>query len=173
MGSEGCKYGYLSSAFEFATRKHYDAIPKENDYPYQGVQQTCNDNIIGAAAFDGYQFVYRDEHQLLQAVAQQPVAVAIATRHAEFYSFKGDEIYKGACGPNLNHAVTVVGYGVSDDGDKYWIIKNSWGENWGDSGYMKLLRGTRHCGITDSYSYYATLEDYTGLGSTIQVKPHN
>ncbi|MCI62962.1 cysteine protease, partial [Trifolium medium] len=54
--------------------KHQDAIPTEEKYPYKAVQQTCNNDIVGAAAFDGYQFVSRDdEQQLLQAVAQQPV----------------------------------------------------------------------------------------------------
>ncbi|GAU26865.1 hypothetical protein TSUD_02670 [Trifolium subterraneum] len=171
-GSQGCRYGYLDSAFKFATRKHYDAIPTEDTYPYKGVQQTCNDNIVGGAAFDGYQLVSRgDEQQLLQAVAQQPVAAAIAAGHYDFRRFMGSEIYKGECGPSVNHAITIVGYGVSDDGEKYWIIKNSWGINWGDSGYMKLIRGTGspgdHCNILD-YPYYPTLEE-----SIVQPKPHN
>jgi hypothetical protein len=63
----------------------------------------------------------------------------------------------------LNHAIAIVGYGVSVDGRKYWIIKNSWGKTWGDLGYMKLIRGTEspkgHCGITDGYSIYPTLKD--------------
>jgi len=43
---------------------------------------------------------------------------------------------------NLNHFVIAIGYGTSDDGTKYWLLKNSWGTNWGESGYMKIHRGT-------------------------------
>ncbi|GAU26863.1 hypothetical protein TSUD_02650 [Trifolium subterraneum] len=134
-GSKGCSYGYLNSAFKFATT------------PSNG--------------FDGYQLITPgDEQQLLQVVAQQPVAVTIVVG-PEFYAFMGDGIYSGPCGPTVNHAVTIVGYGTSVNGQKYWIIKNSWGVNWGDLGYMKLLRGTESpkglCDITASYSYYSTL----------------
>ena len=48
----------------------------------------------------------------------------------------------------MNHAVTMVGYGHDDALDKdYWIIKNSWGENWGEDGYFRIRRGTGCCGI--------------------------
>jgi len=52
------------------------------------------------------------------------------------------------CVYNLNHAILVVGYGHdSATGLDYWLIKNSWGNRWGDHGYMKLKRGTGHCGV--------------------------
>ena len=51
------------------------------------------------------------------------------------------------CSPKkMNHAVTVVGYGVQK-GKPYWLVKNSWGRNWGDKGYVKILRGKGMCGI--------------------------
>ncbi|MCI20285.1 cysteine proteinase, partial [Trifolium medium] len=145
LGSNGCKGGTFDSAFKFATTTHNGAIPSEYDYPFKRIQQTCNNDIIGAAGFDGYRFLYPgDEQQLLLAVAQQPVAVSIASGHYEFYHFRGDGIYSGPCGSNVSHGVAIVGYGESADGQKYWIIKNSWGVKWGDLGYMKLARGTGH-----------------------------
>ena len=46
----------------------------------------------------------------------------------------------------MNHAVTVVGYGT-ESGKDYWLVKNSWGDNWGDGGYIKIARGKSECGI--------------------------
>ena len=48
----------------------------------------------------------------------------------------------------MNHGVLIVGYGVDDvSGEKYWSVKNSWGNEWGESGYFKMRRGTNECGI--------------------------
>lgn len=63
------------------------------------------------------------------------------------------------CNPkNLNHAILIVGYGQTANGLKYWLIKNSWGPEWGEGGYVKLRRGENMCGIatmayTPLYTY--------------------
>lgn len=64
-------------------------------------------------------------------------------------------VYEGSCGPKLNHAVTIIGYGVSDEGKKYWLIKNSWGETWGEKGYMKVLRESSATGGQCSIAVHA------------------
>ncbi|KAI4306370.1 hypothetical protein L6164_029652 [Bauhinia variegata] len=73
-----------------------------------------------------------NEEQLLQAVANQPVSVVI-TIGRDF------QMYSGEYGCEL-HWVTIIGYGTSDDETKYWLIKNSWGEN----GYVKMLRDNHY-----------------------------
>lgn len=69
--------------------------------------------------------------------------------------FYKDGVFDGNCKPSINHAVLTVGYG-SMDGMKYWKVKNSWGEDWGEKGYFRLLKDTGEvgrCGIAQIPSY--------------------
>jgi C1A family cysteine protease len=90
-------------------------------------------------------------------VAQQPVSVAIEadTRYFQYYS--GGILTSTSCGTNLDHGVLVVGYGT-EKGQKYWIVKNSWGSTWGESGYIRIARSDSTndagiCGISLSPSF--------------------
>ena len=62
----------------------------------------------------------------------------------------GNGIYDNTdCGDWVNHVVLLIGYGVDDDsGDEYWILKNSWGTDWGDQGFFKIARNQGDmCGL--------------------------
>jgi len=56
----------------------------------------------------------------------------------------------------VNHAVVAVGYG-NEDGMDYWLIKNSWGADWGDNGFFRMQRGVNMCGVAVCNSYPATV----------------
>lgn len=66
-------------------------------------------------------------------------------------------VYAGECGTDLDHGVAIVGYGTTLDGTKYWIVRNSWGADWGEKGYVRMQRGIakKHgqCGIAMEASY--------------------
>ncbi|PNX79179.1 cysteine protease [Trifolium pratense] len=161
QGSYGCEGGLYASAFKFETITHSGGVPSEVDYPYKESKQNCRNDFKPSAGFTGFGIAQRgDEDQLLQAVAHQPVAAQIAANH-EMIAYRGSEIYSGPCGDVLNHAVAIVGYGVTADGMKYWIIKGSWGEEWAESGYMKLIRGIGvaggYCGIHRGLSFFPAL----------------
>jgi len=59
------------------------------------------------------------------------------------YQKTGDPTYLGG------HAVKMIGWGV-EEGTKYWLMVNSWGDDWGDGGMFKIRRGTDECGVESS-----------------------
>lgn len=73
-----------------------------------------------------------------------------------FLAYKSGIVDTTKCGENVNHAVTLVGYG-SENGKDFWIIKNSWGPSWGDKGFIRLARnmtsGPGVCGMYKMSSY--------------------
>ncbi|XP_045805235.1 zingipain-2-like [Trifolium pratense] len=154
--SYGCNGGYIETAFNSIIQSK--GILRESDYPYKENDQTCklNGQIAAAAQITSFAHVTsNDEQQLLQAVVQQPVSVSIAVGK-EFQSYQKG-VYSGTCGRSLNHAVTIVGYGVNEEGKKYWLVKNSWGESWGENGYIRVLReggeSKGQCGIAMHAAY--------------------
>ncbi|GAB2234264.1 hypothetical protein Droror1_Dr00003510 [Drosera rotundifolia] len=122
----------------------------------QGQCGSCNGNGgQSAATLSNYQDVPSNEDALQQAVASQPVSVAIDASGSDFQQYSGG-VFTGSCGTDLDHAVTVVGYGTSDDGTDYWLVKNSWGTSWGENGYIRMQRGVGNgglCGIAMQASY--------------------
>lgn len=54
---------------------------------------------------------------------------------------------------DLDHAVLVSGYGTTDEGHDYWLVKNTWSSYWGDQGYIKIARSPHDCGIATQPMY--------------------
>ncbi|KAL3741705.1 hypothetical protein ACJRO7_017213 [Eucalyptus globulus] len=155
--NQGCEGGLMDSAFQFIKSK--GGLTSEANYPYQGNDGTCRTakaaNIV--ASITGYQDVpANNEKALLQAVANQPVSVAIEGSGFSFQFYSGG-VFTGSCGTSLDHAVTAVGYGTTSGGAKYWLLKNSWGTGWGESGYMRIRRDVTSkgglCGLAMEPSY--------------------
>jgi len=93
---------------------------------------------------------------LQAAVIQQPIAIGVEAD--EFVSYKSGVFSDPRCGDQIDHGVLLVGYGVDKGSNKqYWLIKNSWGSSWGESGYIRILRDdtkkVQLCGITIEGEY--------------------
>ncbi|XP_030929621.1 senescence-specific cysteine protease SAG39-like [Quercus lobata] len=137
---QGCEGGLMDNAFQFIQDNH--GLTTEASYPYTGVDGTCNTNQEAkhAATINGHEDVpANNENALLNAVASQPVSVAIDAGGSDF-QFYSSGVFTGACGTSLDHGVTAVGYGVTNDGSKYWLVKNSWGTQWVEEGYVRMQR---------------------------------
>lgn len=155
--NQGCNGGLMDYAFEFI--KQRGGITTEANYPYEADDGTCDVSKENspAVSIDGYEKVpENDENALLMAVANQPVSVAIDAGGSDF-QFYSEGVFTGSCGTELDHGVAIVGYGTTLDGTKYWIVKNSWGAEWGEKGYIRMKRGISDkeglCGIAMEASY--------------------
>jgi len=97
------------------------------------------------------------EMDLEAAVAQQPVSVAIEADQSVFQHYTSGILTDDACGENLDHGVLAVGYGTDEKGQKYWKVKNSWGETFGEDGYIRIEKGDPakggECGIRKMASF--------------------
>ncbi|XWS12537.1 hypothetical protein CRYUN_Cryun37aG0097700 [Craigia yunnanensis] len=155
-GNQGCNGGSMKNAFQYIMKNQ--GLTREEKYPYEETQGTCATEKAQAQVADisNYEEVpSNDEEALLKAVTNLPVSVAIdASGEFRFYA---SGVFSGVCKNSPNHAVTIVGYGTSKDGTKYWLIKNSWGQNWGENGYMRIQRDVDTsgglCGLAMKASY--------------------
>lgn len=152
--NEGCIGGNLPEGYEYVI--HVGGMCTAKDYQFEGRDQKCRTHRCSRrlGKIRDYGIVIRDnEVALREAVAQGPVAIAIEADADAMQFYDKGILTTRSCGTNVDHAVTIVGYG-EDRGMKYWKIKNSWSKDWGEGGYMRLCREcgrngkTGECGIT-------------------------
>ncbi|KAL9252652.1 Thiol protease aleurain-like-like protein [Drosera capensis] len=151
----GCSGGLPSQAFEYV--KYNGGLDTEEAYPYAGKDGECkfSSENVGVRVVDSVNITLGAEDELKHAVAfVRPVSVAFQVVNG--FRFYKDGVYTSdSCGStpmDVNHAVLAVGYGV-ENGVPYWLIKNSWGGDWGDNGYFKMELGKNMCGVATCASY--------------------
>jgi len=145
---QGCGGGYMQNAFTWLSQNG-GLEPAEN-YPYFGFQGTCKINpAMQIVKVKGYLNFTADEEVIAQSLYQYgPLSTGINGNKLQFY--KSGVFSPLACSNELNHGVLFVGYGSEEKKGKstdYWIVKNSWGADWGEDGTFRIVRGKAKCGI--------------------------
>jgi len=156
-GKGGCQGGNMANAWNTAK----DGVMREEDYPYEHEEKECRfDENMVASFVTGHKSVPHDEEQLELALVELGYPISIAVRASSTFQHYSHGVYDDVeCVDDgkLNHAILLVGYHKTNPENQYWIVKNSWGHNWGKDGYIKMRMGQNTCGMAKG-PVYPTLE---------------
>jgi C1A family cysteine protease len=144
----GCSGGYIDAAFQYMVSR---GVVNESSYAYLPHQDTCSHNDSKVVEFTprGCFHIGADtafthlSHFLME---KGPLVIAVAARSSVFQLYTGGVIRNWDCGTEVDHAVQLVGFGQEEDGLKYWVVRNSWGEKWGENGFFRLERAQENVG---------------------------
>jgi len=173
---QGCHGGDPITAYRYI---HENGIPEETCQLYEATGHdtgnSCEDIDVcmncapgkGCSAQKQYDKYYVSEYGLVngtEAMMKEisergPIACTVAVT-PEFEAYDGTSIFEDKTGAkSLDHSISVVGYGTSEDGVDYWIGRNSWGTYWGNLGFFKIVRGVDNLGIEGNCQYAVPKEN--------------
>ncbi|XP_020672223.1 cathepsin B-like protease 2 isoform X3 [Dendrobium catenatum] len=164
---DGCDGGYPISAWRYFV--NHGVVTEECDpyfdqtgcghpgcepaYPTPRCVKKCHvKNLLWAEnkrfSVNAYR-INNDVHDIMAEIYENgPVEVAF-TVYEDFAHYKSG-VYRHITGDVLGgHAVKLIGWGTSEQGEDYWLLANQWNRDWGDDGYFKILRGTNECDIEE------------------------
>lgn len=151
--SYGCDGGWPENIFEYAKDS---TVVLEKDQPYLAQNLPCNQTCEGSViqvkhygSIDNEKDNNSETRIPYILNTHGPVSVAIDVGTTELLMSYEEGIFPGiACGTTVDHAVTIVGYTPD-----YWIVRNSWSQEWGDDGYFYLERDVNACGVASYITY--------------------
>eukprot|EP00095_Tigriopus_kingsejongensis_P006643 maker-scaffold363_size195477-snap-gene-0.46 protein:Tk06643 transcript:maker-scaffold363_size195477-snap-gene-0.46-mRNA-1 annotation:"counting factor associated protein d-like" len=158
FGNNGCDGGEDFRVYKFMMA--HGGIPSEEDYgPYLGNDGYCHykDMTQKYLPITGFVNVTSGDNNALKvALAKHgPISVSIDASHKSFSFYSSGVYYEPDCvntPKGLDHSVLAVGYGELN-GEKYWLIKNSWSTHWGNDGYALMSQRDNNCGVATAPTY--------------------
>lgn len=154
-GNHGCACGDINNAFLYVIDN--DGVDTWSSYPFRSKQNVCSysKNGRGGTASGVVTINSGDEASLMSALATVgPISTYVDASHSSFQFYSGGVLDIPHCSrTRLSHAVLLIGYGTYR-GKDYWLVKNSWGPNWGINGYIMMARNkSNQCGIATAASF--------------------
>jgi cathepsin F len=141
---DGCKGGLPENAYKYIASA--GGIKTDQQYPYKATEGSCSFTTDKAdVQIKGSRKIPADEATMAEALINEgPLSIGLNAHYMQFYSGGiSDPVH---CDSQMDHAVLIVGFGVENE-VPYWIIKNSWGPDWGEAGYYRIVRGKGMCGL--------------------------
>jgi C1A family cysteine protease len=167
--SYGCGGGWYSDAFALIQKS---GSVLEKDFPYAGKDLKCPASLPKFDKIIGYKVLAQgiaDTEAIKRAIyTYGPVSVAFSAS-GDFMSYKSGIYNSGASG-QVNHAVNLVGWN-DEVKPGHWIMRNSWGESWGEKGYCRIAYKAKQIGYATAYIDYAGPIPHDGIKPTPTPEP--
>nr|CDJ26737.1 cathepsin F-like cysteine peptidase protein [Tityus serrulatus] len=150
---QGCNGGLPSNAYKEIIR--LGGLETEKEYPYEADDEKCQFKKSDVRVYinSSVSISQNETEMAVWLVKNGPISIGINANAMQFYYGGISHPWKFLCNPeNLDHGVLIVGYGVHSyplfkTTLPFWIIKNSWGADWGEQGYYRVYRGDGTCGL--------------------------
>ncbi|KAJ8875468.1 hypothetical protein PR048_023363 [Dryococelus australis] len=148
--------GWMTIAYQYIINA--GGIETEQEYPFTGKDyQTCKfkKNLAKGWVKGIVDLPSGNEQKLAQAVATVgPIAAGMDASASSFDNYAGGIYNEPKCSStSMDHGVLVVGYGT-ENGNDYWIVKNSWGPKYGEKGYIRIARNKNNkCALATAANY--------------------
>jgi len=149
--NQGCNGGWMWSALTDIISWKGEEL--ESDYPYTATTDTCKRTshtayspISNYTCLSGPKLANETDMAAFTA-ANGPLSIAMDAGILQSYTSGIIDPASGDCSKTeLDHAILIVGYGT-EGAKPFWIVRNSWGESWGEKGYFRIIRGKGACGL--------------------------
>jgi len=140
---QGCNGGDPQEALSWVQQQ--GGLDSETCYPYTAQDGTCaSSSCQPVMTVKSVTPVNGDESAIYQALQSAPLSICCDAE--PWQNYNGGILTASQCGTNVDHAIQLTGYSPSQGG--YWIVRNSWGESWGENGFIYLSYGENTCAIT-------------------------
>ena len=150
-GAGSCSGGYISNSLSYI-KSSGEAL--ESCFSYTATNNLCTNKCTGwennAWKISGYTAVPATDEAIKKAVYEHGPLVTAFDVYSDFYYYSSGIYNRTSTTYKGGHAVSIVGYGYYNDA-LYWIVKNSWGSGWGESGFFKIYAGTSGIGRSTYY----------------------
>jgi len=151
-GDEGCNGGDTPTAYQYVIAA--GGMDNDQVYPYTGSDDTCafkSQDVV--AKITDWTYITKDKNETEMAaklVVQGPLSICVDASSWQFYE---GGVINSLCGIDLDHCVMITGFRDQVDwlGSKIpiWNVRNSWGADWGESGFVWVARGSDLCGVAE------------------------
>lgn len=158
----GCQGGDTISAYRYMMDA--GGLESESDMPYVSgswdTPQCAADPSKFQVRLTDYYLIAdeaSDEDTMMEVIQEEPISICVEADAWQLYS--GGVLGRDVCGSDLNHCVQLVGIQVG----QYWTARNSWGEDWGEQGHLRLSVGENTCGLAEEATLVEVEQTSYGL----------
>jgi cathepsin F len=145
---DGCDGGNTETAYQYV--QSAGGLEDESNYPYTGQDGNCNFNQAEVAVqISGWKYITQNSDEgVMQSSLVSVGPLSICVYAEPWQEYTGGVLMASDCQGQIDHCVQLVGYDMTAS-TPFWSVRNSWGTDWGENGYIRLQYGQDTCSCAD------------------------